>query len=144
MFVFPIQHLLDEQACYDFLSEFLHPQGLYCPNHHPLPLDQAPHDRHRAPIMDYRCRTCGTVFNIFTGTLWTKTRFDCATIVLILRGIAQGVPVNHLAQELGLDPSHLLLRRQSIQELLEQRSTHLTVAAQNTKRAAEQLGSRPK
>ena len=70
MMVFPIDELLDEQACYDFLLRLLHPEGLRCPNGHSLPSDQAPHDRHRAPIMDYRCRECGSVFNIFTGTIW--------------------------------------------------------------------------
>ena len=120
MFVFPIQDLMDEQACYVFLREFLNPQGLHCPNDHPVPLDQAPHDRHRAPILDFRCRTCGAVFNIFTGTLWAKTRFRCSTIVLILRGVAQGVSTSHLAQELGVDRSHLSARRPAIQELIRQ------------------------
>ncbi len=127
MFFFPIHHLMDEQACYNFLKDFLHPEGLSCPNHHPLPHDQAPHDRHRAPIVDYRCRHCGAVFNIFTGTLWTKTRFSCSTIVLILRGVSRGVPTMQLAQELGLDRSHLLVRRRAIQELIDQRLNSLTV-----------------
>ncbi len=127
MFFFPIHHMMDEQACYNFLNDFLHPEGLSCPNHHPLPSDQAPHDRHRAPIVDYRCRHCGAVFNIFTGTLWTKTRFSCSTIVLILHGISRGVPTMQLAQELGLDRSHLLGRRRAIQELIEQRLNSLTV-----------------
>jgi hypothetical protein len=81
--------LLDEQACYDFLLQVLHPDGLVCPHGHPLPPNQAPHDRHRAPIMDYRCRSCGAVFNLFTNTLWSKTRYRCSSIVHILRGIAQ-------------------------------------------------------
>ncbi|MCS3679367.1 hypothetical protein GGP72_003319 [Salinibacter ruber] len=46
---------------------------------HELPNDQAPHDRRRAPIMDYRCRECGAVFNIFTDTVWSKTRYDCSS-----------------------------------------------------------------
>jgi hypothetical protein len=61
MMRFPIGDILDEQECYDFLMWVLHPEGLKCPNGHPLPPDQAPHDRHRAPIVDYRCRLCGTV-----------------------------------------------------------------------------------
>jgi len=61
MMRFPIGDILDEQECYDFLMRVLHPEGLKCPNGYPLPPDQAPHDRHRAPIVDYRCRLCGTV-----------------------------------------------------------------------------------
>ncbi len=128
MLEFPLTELLDEQACYDFLLRTLHPDGLHCPYGHLLPPDQAPHDRHRAPIMDYRCRRCGTVFNLFTGTIWSKTRFRCATIVQILRGIAQGVPTKHLAAELGIDRSHLLQRRHQIQALVEQRLSPLRAA----------------
>jgi transposase-like protein len=129
MLRFPIGDLLDERACHDFLLQVLHPHGLACPQGHPLPPTQAPHDRHRAPILDYRCRVCGAVFNLFTATIWSKSHYPCATIVLILRGIAQGTPTSHLAQELGIDRGHLLERRHAIQALLEQRLSPLTAAA---------------
>jgi transposase-like protein len=118
MMQFPLHTLLDEQACYDFLLQVLHPTGLACPFGHLLPPEQAPHDRHRTPIMDYRCRRCGAVFNLFTNTLFSKTRYRCPTIVLILRGIAQGTPTKHLAGELGIDRGHLLERRHDIQAVL--------------------------
>lgn len=118
MLQFPIDDMLDEQACHDFLLHVLHSDGLHCPHGHPLPVGQAPHDRHRAPIMDYRCRSCGAVFNLFTGTVWAKSRYRCSTIVQILRGIAQGVPTKHLAEELGIDRGHLLARRHRIQGLV--------------------------
>ena len=120
MLQFPLDDLLDEQACYDFLLQVLHPDGLHCPHGHALPATQAAHDRHRAPILDYRCRSCGAVFKLFTGTIWAKSHYRCATIVQILRGIAQGVPTNHLAAELGIDRGHLLERRHQIQVLVEQ------------------------
>jgi hypothetical protein len=66
--LFSIDDLLDEAACYRLLLTALHPEGLHCPKRHALPPDQAPHDRHREPVVDYRCRTCGKVFNVFTGT----------------------------------------------------------------------------
>jgi transposase-like protein len=117
MIRFPIGEMMDEQACYDFLMEVLHPAGLCCPHGHPLPPDRAPHDRHRDPIFDYRCRVCGAVFNIFTNTIWSKSRYPCSTIVLIVRGVAQGKSTKHLAEELGIDRSHLLKRRHTIQKL---------------------------
>ncbi len=120
MLQFPLDDLLDDQACYTFLLQVLHPDGLHCPHGHRLPDDQAAHDRQRAPILDYRCRTCGAVFNVFTGTLWAKTRYRCTTIVQILRGIAQGVPTKHLAEELEIDRGQLLARRHRIQALVEQ------------------------
>lgn len=129
MLLFPLDEVLDDQACYDFLLRTLHPDGLHCPSGHALPRGQAPHDRHRAPILDYRCRTCGAVFNLFTGTVWAKSRYRCATIVQILRGIAQGVPTKHLAEELGIDRGQLLERRHQLQALLEQRLSPLRTAA---------------
>ena len=128
MLQFPLDNLLDEQACHDFLLRVLHPDGLHCPQGHPLPADQAAHDRHRAPILDYRRRTWGAVFNLFTGTIWAKTRYPCSTIVQILRGIAQGVSTKHLAEELGLDRGHLLERRHRIQGLVAEHLSPLGTA----------------
>lgn len=116
MMRFPITDLLDQDECYRYLLHRLHPDGLNCPNGHTLPDDQAPHDRKRAPLVKYRCRQCGSVFNLFTGTLWSGTQYDCATIVLVLRGFAQGVPTLHLADELDLDYSTLLDRRHRLQQ----------------------------
>lgn len=120
MMIFPIDELLDEQRCYDFLLKVLHPEGLHCPDGHPLPPDQAPHDRHRGPIFDYRCRVCGKVYNIFTDTIWSGSRYSCVTIVLIMRGIIQGKPTKHLAEELRIDRPHLLKRRHAIQKLAKE------------------------
>jgi len=104
----PMQYLLlvdvgDERACHNFLLTILHPHGLCCPQGHPLPATQAPHDRHRDPILDYRCRRCGAVFNLFTGTCWSRSRHQCSTIVQIVQGIARGVPTTRLAEHLGVE-----------------------------------------
>lgn len=120
MIGFPVDKLLDEQACYDFLVGHLHPGGMKCPDGHPLPPGAAPHDRSRAPILDYRCKQCGRVFNLFTDTLWQKTRYRCSQIIQIVRGFAQGVPTFHLARELDLDRGTLLKRRHELQALLEE------------------------
>ena len=125
MITFPIQELMDEQKCYDYLLHVLHPQGLTCPAGHRLRPEQKPHDRHRGPVFDYRCSECGCVFNAFTTTVWQGSRYTCVQMVLILRGIAQGIPTEHLADELGIDRSHLLEKRHEIQKLLEQRLSPL-------------------
>lgn len=126
MLIFPVNDLMSEQASYDFLLSVLHPNGLQCPQRHPLPSDQAPHDRHRDPLFDYRCRQCGAVYNIFTGSIWAKSRYRCSTIILIMRGIAQGTPTLHLAQELGIDRSNLLAHRHAIQKLIAERLSPLS------------------
>lgn len=117
MIRFPITELLDEKECYTYLLHVLYPDGLHCPAGHALPPEQAPHDRNRAPVVKYRCCTCGSVFNLFTGTVWSGTHYTCKQIVLILRGIVQGVPTQGLASELEVDYSTLLQRRHRIQAL---------------------------
>ncbi len=125
MMRFPLTDLLDEQECYNYLLHTLHPDGLKCPScGTPLPPDQTPHDRSRDPIFDYRCRICGAEFNLFTGTIWSGTHYDCKTIVLVMRGFVQGIPTLQLAQELGLDYGTLLKRRHQVQRLaLENKPT---------------------
>lgn len=105
--LFPIDDLLDEDACYRLLWTTMHPKGLHCPAGHGLPPDQAPHDRHREPVVDYRCRVCGAVFNLFTHTPLSGIRFSPARLVMISRGFCQGVPTLHLSQELGIGRRNL-------------------------------------
>ena len=128
MLIFPIDELMDEEACYRYLLKVLYPEGLHCPKGHRLPPEQAPHDRHRAPIYDYRCRECGAVYNIFTNTVWSKTHYSCSKIILIMRGIGQGIPTKHLAEELGIDRSNLLYHRHEIQGLIEKKIPSLCIS----------------
>jgi transposase-like protein len=112
---FPIRDLMDQGACYHKLLDLLHPGGMACPR-------CGTHDGHTvhrrrpdSPVIDYRCNDCGRCFNLYTGTTWQGTHKSPATILLILRGIAQGVPTAQLARELGLSRPHLLDLRHEIQ-----------------------------
>jgi transposase-like protein len=116
MMIFPIKDLLSEQECYQFLLRVLHPNGLSCPCGRTIEDSQRPHTSDRAPIVEYKCRSCGKVFNVFTGTMWSKSYYDCRTITLLIRGFTQGVPSLHLAKELGLDYEAVLNRRHRWQE----------------------------
>lgn len=109
---FPILDLMDADACYRFLVDTLHPDGLRCPGCGRG--DAAVHDRHRPPVLDYRCRS-GAVFNAYSGTPLQKTHRTPAQLVLILRGIWQGTPTARLARELGCDRKHLLGLRHRLQ-----------------------------
>ena len=117
MIQFPIKALLSEEECHDYLEHTLHPEGLRCPRGHPLPAGQAPHDPGRAPIFKYKCRLCGAVYHLFTGTLWSGSHYDIRIVTLLMRGFLQGVPTSHLAEELGLDRGNLLKHRRRIQQL---------------------------
>ena len=111
---FPIADLMDEDACYAKLVSWLHPKGLACPRCGACD-DLGVHRRHRAPILDLRCKACRRVFNAFTGTALHGTKRRPVELVLIVRGFAQGVPTAQLARELGCDRSELLGFRHRLQ-----------------------------
>ena len=112
---FPILDLMDQEGCRQKLFDLLHPEGFACPRcgaREGLNI----HRRHPdSPVVDYRCKGCRRVFNMFTGTPWQGTHLSPAQILLILRGIAQGVPTAKLAREVGISRQHLLRLRHEIQ-----------------------------
>jgi transposase-like protein len=110
---FPLIDLMDQAACYARLVEALHPDGLSCPRCGSDRLGV--HRRHRDPVLDYRCKACGRVFNAFTGTALQKTGRSPAELVLILRGFAQGATTARMARELGRDRMKLLGLRHKLQ-----------------------------
>jgi transposase-like protein len=112
---FPIADLMDEDACYAKLLGWLHPDGLACPRCGARDGLHV-HHRHRAPVLDYRCKACRRVFNAYSGTALQGTQRRPVELVLIVRGFAQGVPTAQLARELGCDRSELLDFRHCLQE----------------------------
>jgi transposase-like protein len=87
MLDFPISELMDDTACLGWLERHLHPEGLNCPrcgstNRRLFRATQA--------FPAYRCRQCDGYYTILTDTAFEKTRQRPATLVLLLRGVAQG------------------------------------------------------
>ena len=111
---FPIDHLMDESACYQILFHWLHPLGLSCPQCGATEHLKV-HRRHRQPVLDYRCDGCRRVFNAFTGTMLSGTHRRPSQLLLILRGMTQGVPTAQLAREQHASRVHLLELRHEIQ-----------------------------
>ena len=117
MLIFPIQNLMDEQKCFAFLVELLHPDGLGCPRCRRPAKELRIHTTDRAPLVDYKC-SCGRVFNAWAGTLLQGTHWPATTWVQVLRGFAQGISTKHLAEELGLARPNLLNLRHKCQSWL--------------------------
>ena len=113
---FPMLDLMDQTACYHRLLDLLHPGGLTCPG---CGAGRDRYNVHRrrpnSPVVDYRCKGCRRVFNLFTGTPWQGTHRTPAVILLALRGFAQGTPTARLARELGASRRHLLGLRHKVQ-----------------------------
>ena len=93
----------------------LHPDGLACPQGHPVPPGQAPHKRDSGAVVSYRCAQCHAVFNLFTGTLFSGTHYTCRILVLFVRGVLQGLTTQARAEELQCDYGTLLRWRHRLQ-----------------------------
>jgi len=111
---FPIQDLMNEDACYQFLLDLFHPAGLRCPRCQAAEGFYT-HRYFREPVLDYRCVRCGRVFNAWTATPFQGTHWRPSQIVLILRGFAQGTSTAQLARELSCSRRHLLDLRHRLQ-----------------------------
>jgi hypothetical protein len=63
----------------------------------------------------YRCLQCGTVYNLYSGTIFQQTHFSLMQIVLMLRGFCKGETTQELAAELGLSYKTVLELRHAVQ-----------------------------
>jgi transposase-like protein len=112
MIDFPIDDLLDNDACLTWLAKHLHPEGFHCPRCGAAERRLA---RRPAAFPAYRCRQCDRFYTVLTGTVFAKTRQTPAKLVLILRGIAKGESAARLARELGLCRRQMHTIRQRVQ-----------------------------
>ena len=117
MLDFPIDDLLDNTACLEWLEQHLHPEGMRCPRCGAAERRSA---RRAAAFPAYRCRECDRFYTVLTGTSFAKTRQTPAKLVLILRGIAKGEPTARLARELGVSRRQMHTLRQRVQSNLDE------------------------
>ena len=113
---FPITDLMDEQACYDRLVGWLHPDGFACPRCHAA---TAWSSTAAAATRSWTsaAATAGGSSTPSPGRPCTAPSGGPGELVLILRGFAQGVPTAQLARELGCDRPELLRLRHRLQGL---------------------------
>jgi transposase-like protein len=117
MIDFPIDDLLDDDACLRWLERHLHPEGLRCPRCRSP--ERRPAQR-AAAFPAYRCQECDRFYTVLTGSVFAKTHQTPAKLVLILRGIAKGESTARLARELGLCRRQMHTIRQRVQGNLYQ------------------------
>jgi transposase-like protein len=112
MIDFPIDELMDDEACTAWLEKHLHPEGLRCP--HCASPDRRV-SRRSGRFLGYRCLACNRYFTLLSGTPFAATRQTPAKLVLILRGISKGETTARLARELELSRKRMHYLRKSIQ-----------------------------
>ena len=117
MIDFPITELLDESESKAWLERHLHPQGFCCPQCHSVV--RRPH-RQQGFFDSYLCRSCGCYYTLLTGSALAGSRQSAQTLVLLLRGISQGVSTNRLHRELGMSYKQVLTLRHRLQSNLDE------------------------
>jgi transposase-like protein len=132
---FPINDLLDQQACTNWIMEHFHVQGLHCPN--PacgLGLEDAQLFRHtkRSGVAVYRCRRCHRLYTMYTGTVFEHKHLTPQQVVLLLRGVLKGESTAGLAVELGLARSTVHLIRRELQTNAEELQPHSSLSDAHT------------
>jgi transposase-like protein len=106
--IFPITELLSDQASMGWIEKHFHPPGLRCPCCNAKKTQAREFRRTKRGLVDYRCRRCETVYNLYSGTLFCGSNLQPRQAVLLVRGVCKGESAQTLAAELGLS-------RQSVQ-----------------------------
>jgi transposase-like protein len=115
MIDFPITDLLNDELSLHWLEQHLHPEGLCCPHCQSQQRRIARKNKHYPA---YRCLECDGYYSLFSDTIFEKTRQSPSTLVLLLRGVAQGETTARLSRELSMSYQQVLTLRQRIQENL--------------------------
>jgi transposase-like protein len=113
--IFPITELLDEAESSRWIAQYFHAQGFRC-LHCQTGVEQARVFRHsKRGLVDYRCKHCDRVYNLYTGTVFAGCRLSARQAVLLVRGVCKGESSATLAEELGVCRSTVHLLRQKVQ-----------------------------
>ena len=113
--IFPITDLVDERASERWITHYFHPQGFGCPQCK-AGVEQAREFRHsKRGLVDYRCKHCARVYNLYSETIFAGCRLSASQVVLLLRGVSKGESSANLAEELGVCRSTVHLLRRKVQ-----------------------------
>jgi len=65
--------------------------------------------------MDYRCKPCDRVYNLYTGTVFAGCGLSARQVVLLVRGVCKGESSTALAEELAVSRTTIHLLRRKLQ-----------------------------
>ncbi len=114
---FPITDLLSPKDSTQWILQYFHPQGLWCPNcDDPVANASIFRTTKKSQLTVYRCRQCHTVYNLYTHTIFQQRHFTPQQVVLLLRGVMKGEASITLAAELKVSPQTVLDVRRDLRD----------------------------
>lgn len=142
---FPITELLDHENSTEWILKHFHPKGLKCSKCQ-QGVEQARTFRHTqvSELVVYRCNHCGTIYNLYTGTVFQGSQWTPRQVVLLMRGICKGETTRELAAELELNYKTVLTMRHKVQAnaKLEQPTTALPDSHSETDEMFQNAGEK--
>ena len=125
---FPLTDLLDDAACTTWLVKHLHRLGLQCPRCGRGVTDARHFDwLKRSGLPVYRCKHCQDTYTLYTRTVFAGSHLRPAQVILLLRGVTQGVSSAQLARELAVSRPTVLRLRHALQLNAEAEQPHTPV-----------------
>lgn len=113
----PITDLLSATESTQWILQHFHPQGLMCPKcGAPGANASVFRTTKKSQLSVYRCRTCHTVYNLSTNTIFQQCHLAPPQVVLFLRGVLKGEASITLAAELSVSPQTILNLRRDVQD----------------------------
>jgi len=130
---FPITDLLDYASSVAWITLHFHPTGFKCPKCG-APKSQARifRETQRSELVVYRCKRCGTTYNLYSGTIFQQTHLTPMQVVLLMRGICKGESSKVLAAELKLNYVSVLTLRHAVQANAEKAQPDTPLPDQHT------------
>jgi transposase-like protein len=113
--IFPITDLMDESESSRWIERYFHPYGLGCPRGKSSLQQARIFRRSKRGLSDYRCKPCGRVYNLYTGTVCAGCGLSATQAVLLVRGVCKGESSARVAEELGVSRTTVHSLRQKLQ-----------------------------
>ena len=142
---FPITELLDYDNSIEWILEHFHPKGLKCPTcQKGIEHSRKFRRTQVSELIVYRCNDCGTIYNLYTGTVFQGSQWTPMQVVLLMRGICKGETTRELAAELELNYKTVLTMCHRVQANaeLEQPNTALPDSHSETDEMFQNAGEK--